>query len=107
MDTDNVKRLDEFHKIRIAHLYHEVGSLDRGTIEFALVGLRSLFIVNGGALIALLTFIGNIDLESRSLLSLQWSFLGFGAGLFFALVATFFSYFSQGLSSLTSTYDAD
>ena len=63
--------------------------------EFSQSALKSLMLVNGGAIISLLTFIGNkghvFDQEA-----IWWSFLLFALGLFFCLVAYFGAYFSQG-----------
>ncbi len=62
-----------------ARLGHAI-SLGQGTV-------RSLFLVNGGALIALLTLVGNtgVEVEHRALF---FAFIWFGAGLFLTLVAS-------------------
>ena len=72
-----------------------MGSLLGG---FAQIGLRSLFLVNGGALVAVLALLGNIwgkagaaDLASR----MQPSAKELTAGLICAFFATGFAYFSQ------------
>lgn len=62
-----------------ARLGHAV-SLGQGTV-------RSLFLVNGGAIIALLTLVGNASatVENRALF---YAFVWFGVGLFLALLAS-------------------
>jgi hypothetical protein len=63
-------------------------------VDFSQAALRNLQLVNGGAMIALLTFIGNIDggLDNRSIF---WSFVWFGLGLNFGLAAYLGAYLSQ------------
>jgi hypothetical protein len=71
------------------------GAIDRSAsvIEFALLGLRGLTIINGGALVGLLTFLGQYDIRVGG--GLIWAFGAFVIGLFFAFVATLASYLSQ------------
>lgn len=66
----------------------------RYQIEFAQATLRNLHFVNGGAVIALLTLVGNsaVSYDPRAI---WWSFVWFGTGLFFSLAAYFGAFFSQ------------
>jgi hypothetical protein len=80
MDYDN----------RIAEVAQRLGFQQ----EIGLAALRSLTLVNGGAVIGLLTFIGN-EAPAVDPLLMRWSFGAFGAGLFFTLAAYLGGYFSQ------------
>lgn len=63
--------------------------------EFSIAALKSLMLANGGAIIALLTFIGNgkSHLEPGAL---RWAMLFYGAGLVLGLFTYFGAYMSQG-----------
>ena len=63
-------------------------------VDYSQAGLRNLQLVNGGAIIALLTIVGNtnVDFEYRAL---WWAFFWFGSGLTLSLVAYFGAFFSQ------------
>lgn len=63
--------------------------------DFAHAALRGLMIVNGGAIVALFTFIGETAAEfDRTLI---WrAFFAFAMGLAFTLAATIAGYFSMG-----------
>ena len=97
----------DYNTTRMAHFYEDARINNRGAIEFGIVGLRSLFLVNGGAMLAMLTFVGNVCVTSEAVLNYRLAFLCFGIGISSALIATFCSYFSQGVSGVTSIYDAD
>ena len=56
--------------------------------------LKSMMLVNGGAIIALLTFVGDKG-KVADVLSLKIGMGCFGAGLFSGLLAYFAAYFSQ------------
>ena len=66
----------------------------RFQVEFSHAALRNLQLVNGGALIALLTFLGNSD-ASFDFRGLWWAFFWFGSGLVSSLAAYFGAFFSQ------------
>jgi predicted RNase H-like HicB family nuclease len=66
----------------------------RYQVEFSQSALRNLHLVNGGAIIALLTVVGNSVIE-YDVRSLWWAFLWFGVGLVASLSAYFGAYFSQ------------
>ena len=63
-------------------------------VAYAQSALKTLVLVNGGAIIALLTFIGNQggQFDPRGI---SWSFVWFGLGLSFAIAAHFPAYLSQ------------
>lgn len=63
--------------------------------EFSQAALKNLLLVNGGALLALLTVIGNSDV-SFDKRGMWWAFAWFGSGLICSLAAYFGAYFSQG-----------
>ena len=69
--------------------------------KYAHAGIRSLFLVNGAAIISLLTFIGNTGtvFDKRGLF---WAFFWLAVGLSFALLANFGAYFSQNYYMLHS-----
>ncbi|MGA1853018.1 hypothetical protein VH570_19480 [Sphingobium sp. HT1-2] len=56
--------------------------------------LKSMMLTNGGAIIAVLTFVGNKG-AIVSTVALQWGLGLFGFGLFAGLLAYFGGYFSQ------------
>lgn len=75
---------------------------ERAVIEFALSGLRGLLISHGGAMIALLTFLGNSSIAVQKAGYLWTAFGLFASGLFLTLVSLIFSYFSQAYVSQNS-----
>lgn len=64
--------------------------------EYAQAGLKGLFLANGAAIIALLTFVGN---SKRAIdpSGLWWSFAWFSVGLAMVLFAYICAYLSQDL----------
>ncbi|MBY0344201.1 MAG: hypothetical protein K2Q29_10130 [Sphingomonadales bacterium] len=66
----------------------------RFSVEYAQAGIKSLFIANGGGILALLTFAGDADkiAEPRALF---WSFVWFGLGCACALFVYIAGYLSQ------------
>jgi hypothetical protein len=59
--------------------------------DFGLLTIKSLILANGAAMVALLTFLGNLwsrqgDAQSRAL-TMRWPLMTFGLGLAFALLA--------------------
>lgn len=63
-------------------------------VEYSQAALRNLQLVNGGAMIALLTFIGNVDGAIHTN-SVFWSFVWFSIGLTTSLTSYLGAYFSQ------------
>jgi hypothetical protein len=97
----------ELTKIRATHLYEESRESDRAVIQFAMTGLRSVLVANGGALIAMLTFIGNFRAFPTAKEALWVAFGSFVAGLFFSLLAVVFSYFAQSAVSAQQNASAE
>lgn len=72
--------------------------LFRSVISFAGAALKSAMLINGGAAVAMMAFIGNIWTQGVSALavtSLTNSILYFSSGVLAAAVATMTSYFTQ------------
>lgn len=65
--------------------------------------LKSMMLVNGGAIIALLTFLGNkqATFDHGAVQCAMWFY---GSGLFFCLLAYFGAYFSQANFMQTAGY---
>ena len=70
--------------------------------SYAHAGLKSLFLVNGAAIVALLTFAGNADLEFDKR-GIFWSFAWFSIGICFNITSYFGAYFNQNFYMITST----
>ena len=77
----------------------------RFQVEYSQSALRNLTLVNGGAIIALLTFIGNSN-STMSIISTKWSFSWFSLGLFLSLISYFGAFFSQKFFMNVSFYKA-
>mgnify|MGYP007059379827 CR=1 FL=1 len=92
-------RLFETNKAWMGH--HLSASLEgqKYVIDFALLALKTLSIVNGGALIGMLTFIGNFPNFAQANSPIWWAFILFGGGLAFTLASLLYSYLSQGFAS--------
>ncbi len=75
---------------------HRVESDDRirYQVDFAKSLLQNRLLVNGGAIVALLTFIGNAK-KSIDFNCLWYGFAGFSFGIVCALIAYFGAFFSQ------------
>jgi len=90
----------ELNKIYAEHHFDEAKDGNKYVVDFALLGLRSLFILNGGAIVGLFTFIGNIKNQAGSLVKINMHllFIGFGIfsfGLLLAIFSCLFAYFCQ------------
>jgi hypothetical protein len=72
--------------------------------EFSAAGFKALILINGGAVIALLTYAGNAD--DRMAGSLQWAFAGYILGLVFAVLAYLTAYAGQALIMRHSVAEA-
>ncbi len=73
-------------------------------VEFAVLALRTLVLVNGAAVIALLTFVGQVwanDQRNGSGMAhiLFWPLIFFLTGLVMALVATILAYITQMITT--------
>lgn len=96
---------NELTKIRVDHLYTVQREADKGVIEFSSIGLRGLLLVNGGGIIALLTFLGQQKAASAGGGFLWGAFILLGLGLFTGLLSIVLSYMSQTQVS-SQVYDS-
>ncbi|TXC73560.1 hypothetical protein FSZ31_02095 [Sphingorhabdus soli] len=62
--------------------------------EFAQSGLKGLFLANGGAMVSLLTFIGNTNVSNNPR-ALFWAFVWFSTGLALALASYVAGFLAQ------------
>lgn len=67
----------------------------RYSVEYAQSGMKGLFLANGGAIISLLTFIGNTEREI-SPVGIRWAFVWFTIGLIATIGAYLAAYLTQG-----------
>lgn len=97
----------QLNQIRMSYLYDTAKISEQATVDLALTGFRSLLIANGGAMIALLTFVGNYGENLVVETGLWWSFSFFAAGLACGLAAMLLAYLSQGAASQVSNDAAE
>jgi len=74
--------------------YHTIETY-KSMIQFGMFGLRLVLIINGGAMIALLAFLGNIANKNFTTPNLQNPMYAFIAGIMFAGIATLGAYLTQ------------
>lgn len=91
---DSRPKHEEYHKVRQVHLYAVAAARFASAGDFAQIGMRSAIIANGGALIAMLAFLGNSH-RSPEGLPLWLSFGFFVTGLLCALMTVLFGYVTQ------------
>jgi hypothetical protein len=73
--------------------------------EFSIEGFKTLILINGGAVIALLTYVGNA--KDRGLLgSFEWAFGGYVLGVVAAVLAYLAGYAGQALIMRHSSFAA-
>ncbi|RJY09246.1 hypothetical protein [Aurantiacibacter aquimixticola] len=77
----------------------------RFQVEYSQSAMRNLQLVNGGAVLALLTFIGNTGLDFN-FFGLWWAFFWFASGLVCSLAAYFGAFFSQHFFMKLTMYEA-
>ncbi len=97
----------ELTKIRASHLYEGSRDSEHAVIAFATLGLKSLLLANGGALVALLTFLGSVQTFPSAKVAIWWAFALFVAGLFLALISVVFAYFAQSSVSFQTNAGAE
>jgi hypothetical protein len=96
----------EYDSVRMKHLYEMAAFRFRSAGDFAQLGLRSALLANGGALIAMLTFIGNrVDFKAGT--TLWIAFGAFATGLLLSLVATLLAYRVQSAYARQETAGAE
>jgi hypothetical protein len=81
----------EYHKIRVAHLYEGATFRFKSAADYAQLGLRSVLIANGGALAAVVAYLGT----KPNVGDLSGVVVSFTLGLFFALCAVLAAYVCQ------------
>lgn len=64
--------------------------------DYSIAGFKTLILINGGAVIALLTYVGNVK-DGLDATNLQWAFFGYIAGLAVAMAAYLTAYLGQAL----------
>lgn len=67
----------------------------KSLILFGNTGLRFVLLVNGGAILALLTFVGNLQGKVNPAPDMTWPFVMFLTGILFGGFATLTAYFTQ------------
>lgn len=85
----------EYHRLSYEAATAEAAERIRFSVEFAQRGLQSLTLANGGALIALFTFVGNSGAIKLNVNALWWAFALFALGLASNLVAFIGAHLSQ------------
>ncbi|MBW4936170.1 hypothetical protein [Marinobacter sp. F4206] len=86
--------MEDETKVKIAEL-QQLHAFEhfRSVISMAELALKSAILVNGGACIALLTFIGNVSSSGSKLI--VFGLFAFASGVFLDAVATFLAYLTQ------------
>lgn len=97
----------EYNKIRMTSLYANGEARFKATYEYVMLGLRSALIANGGALIAMLAFLGNARMMPIDTGILWLAFGLFTAGLVFSLFAVLAAYSSQADFARQDTSNAE
>ncbi len=99
MNVDEIVKWRQSAEHRIAFEDFKLNSteaLDRlkHQVEYSQAALRNLTLVNGGVIVALLTFIGNAA-QKVDATAIWWAFVWLSIGLFLALLSYLGAYFSQ------------
>lgn len=84
--------------LKISELDTKITDIGMGLIkEYTCNGLKALLLLNGGAAVAILAFLGNIinSYYEKWLFGMAWRLMFFSLGSFFATIAWLFSYTSQ------------
>ncbi|WP_429933152.1 hypothetical protein [Alteromonas sp. 4B03] len=88
------KTMNDDQKIKIAEL-KQLRAIEhfKSVISMAELALKSAILINGGASVALLTFIGNIKSGDKNFL--VYSLCSFAFGVLFGAIGTFLAYLAQ------------
>lgn len=96
MDQDKAAEiLARFEQARMDHYYQDARARIRATTDLAMLWLRSMFIICGGAIIALFTLLRPSDSFEVNGSALWLSFSLFSLALILTLVALFVGYMGQ------------
>lgn len=79
----------------MSHYYEACRSRNQGIFDLSILGLKSLIILNGGAIVALFTLLGHFD---HLIVQPSWLWKAFGAfvlGLTSVMIAIVLAYFAQ------------
>jgi hypothetical protein len=86
MQSESELKITELKMLRATEHFKSV-------ISMAELALKSSILVNGGAAVALLTFIGKVTTGDKSLL--VYALLSFSIGVLMGAIATFLAYLAQ------------
>ncbi|MGV1871002.1 hypothetical protein [Agrobacterium rosae] len=100
LEEQRLRDIDRSHAIRWHQQHTETGNIYvRAAIDFGLEAIRTAALINGGAVIACLAFIGTLQEKSAAaspLLDAVWFSTGvFTVGVVMAGLASGFAYFAQ------------
>ncbi|MGE0532112.1 MAG: hypothetical protein AB7G40_14475 [Hyphomonadaceae bacterium] len=105
-DEEVTRYKRELDKARVEALYRSATERGKFVIDFAMLGLRSLTLVNGGAIVGILTFLGHN--EHMAVRPALWAgFSSLIAGLALSLIAIVCAYVAQHLFSFQDHHGAD
>ncbi len=97
-DKNNFTRRtqDELYELTARH--QQKLELIKGVLEYSYMSIKSLILINGGAIIAILTLIQTIWKDDKNLTSLMMSNLSyFVYGIIVAVIVSFLSYLTQAI----------
>jgi amino acid transporter len=90
----------EMDRERLSHLYELVRDRRKAVSDIALLGMKNLILLNGGAVVALFTLLGHFDQLTVSSALLQKAFSAFIIGAVLALSTILVGFVSSNLSWL-------
>jgi hypothetical protein len=91
-----MSEVEESRIILAKHLLEDSSVRVRYQHEFSLAGFQALILINGGAIIGLLTYAGNLK-DTVAAHELSGAFISYVIGLVSTVLAYLFAYYSQGL----------
>ncbi|HYD88422.1 MAG TPA: hypothetical protein VEA80_13180 [Vitreimonas sp.] len=86
---------DEINQIWVAKHFEAASARNEFCVRLAQEGLRSLVLINGGALIGFMSFLGAVPDFITSGIALWWAFGLFAFGLVMAILAIVLAYLAQ------------
>lgn len=103
---DESERIHELDKLRTELLYRAAFERGKFVIDFAIMGIRSLVVINGGAIVAILTFLGHYQgtrINDAIIDGLVYLIAGLGC----ALITNVLAYLAQQSFSLQEHHGAN